>query len=404
MSKRITVIWLCNFANKEINELFGTDVKELSPWISGLIGLFKNDNSINLHILAPNLFTNKTVVFEREGITYNFFQYRSRIISRSIYNRFRLDFRTNFFGIKRRVKSIIKDINPDIVHLIGAENPYYSAAIIPIFDLYPVLVSIQGFVRHASGNSYVHNRRVEIEEIILKKALYIGIQAEFMENVIKSINPFARIFRHNYPNTLPGVMKTNQVIEKYDFVFFARVVKDKGIEDLLQAIRALKRNKDDISLLIIGKILKPYEILLKEMIQELDIEKNVYFTGFLPTQQDVFQAAIKAKICVLPTYHDIIPGTLIESIFMKLPAIAYNVGGVPDLNLRKESVILVGKKNITELQEKMWWLLNNNKRREELAETAYNTIKEQYNNNTIHSEFTMMYENILNLKLPTSIS
>ena len=54
--------------------------------------------------------------------------------------------------------------------------------------------------------------------------------------------------------------------------------------------------------------------------------------GFLKSQQDIYEHAIHSRIYVLPTYHDIIPGTIIESMFMKLPGIAYAVGGIPELN------------------------------------------------------------------------
>lgn len=394
--RSIKVVWLCNFVNNEMNLYFSTNIKELSPWVNGLIKLFENNTNIDLYIVAPNVYTNKTTFFKKEGIKYYFYQYRSRIIPRSLYNRFRLDFRSNFWGIKRRVENIVNQINPDLVHLIGAENPYYSSAIFPLFKEHRVLVSIQGFVRHASNSGYVHEKRVQIEEKILKKASHIGIQAEFMKEVINSINPKAEIIKHDYPNTIPEIIKTSSVENRYDFVFFARVIKDKGIEDLLYVISRLKKRKNDISLLVIGKILKPYEVQLKNLIQKLDIFNNVVFSGFLTTQQDVYKEAISARICVLPTYHDIIPGTLVESILMKLPAIAYNVGGVPDLNLRNECLILVGKKNLKELEEKMWDLLNDNQKQVKLAEIAYSTIKEQFDNEKIPTDYLQIYNGIIN--------
>lgn len=394
-NKRIKVVWLCNFANEEINQYFRTSVGELSPWVSGLIRLFENNQDIDIHIVAPNLFTNRNESFVKAGINYHLYQYRSRIIPRSAYNRFRLDFRTNFIGIKQRVKKIIGRIQPDLIHLIGAEIPYYSASILPLFSKYKALVSIQGFVRHASNTGYVHKKRVKIEEQIIKKASFIGIQAEFMTKVIKSINPFAQIIKHDYPNTEPDIIKPKNGKEEYDFVFFARVIRDKGIEDLLNALSNLKIKKGDVSLLIIGKVQKPYMEYLLKQIAELNIEENVHFTGFLKTQHDVYNEAIKAKICVLPTYHDIIPGTLVESVYMKLPAIAYNVGGVPDMNLINESIVLVEKHNIKVLTEKMWRLLNDEEKRNELVEIAYKTIKEQYGNDKIPVDYLQMYKSIL---------
>ena len=88
-------------------------------------------------------------------------------------------------------------------------------------------------------------------------------------------------------------------------MFFARVCKDKGIEDLLLALSIAKQEIPNISLHIIGSISNSYKNKLNTMIQILNLEQNVIFMGFMPTQEEVFKHAAKAQICVLPTYHDI---------------------------------------------------------------------------------------------------
>ncbi len=61
--KKIKVVWLCHFASTEIKEYFKTpEVKEMAPWIFNLIALFQESNEIDLHVVAPNIFTNKTQI------------------------------------------------------------------------------------------------------------------------------------------------------------------------------------------------------------------------------------------------------------------------------------------------------------------------------------------------------
>ncbi len=363
------VVWLCHFANQEVKDHFKTpQVQETAPWINNLIELFRIRKDLELHIVSPNIFTNREYSFHVNGVTYHFYKLHSRLIPGVIDLLINKLFSANYTRIQARISSIIDEIQPEIVHLHGAENPYYSAGIIPLIRKYPVLLTVQGFAR----NSVVKNREIKkcikVEEEIIKKINDIGIRTAEMRTTILSLNPKAKLHFHNYPITIPQLIKNNE--SKFDIVYFARVCRDKGIEDLLKAVVLLTKEKKDISLRIIGPIGKAYKYLLLNMIESLGIKPNVILVGFMKSQQDTFRYAIDAKICVLPTYHDSIPGTIIESMFMKLPVVAYAVGGIPELNIKEETIMLVEKHNILQLSEKIMQLLNNDDLRIKLVRSC----------------------------------
>jgi glycosyltransferase involved in cell wall biosynthesis len=376
------VVWLCHFANQEMKDHFKTPkLHEMSPWIGLLIGIFQYRLDIELHIVAPNIFTNRDCSFVKKGIHYHFYPLRLKLIPKKVNTLFKMSFGANYHFVQRKIVEIIDQIKPDIIHLHGAENPHYSSGILPLIDKYPILTTIQGFIRNSSVTNRDIRNKTKIEEEIIKKTKHFGIRTDDMSKIVLGINPSASLHFHNYPVAKPKVLKDNiGKDEPIDCLFFARVCKDKGIEDLLSAIAILKNENPEISLSVIGDTSNSYLSYLKKTCVDLKIENNVKFLGFIETQDEIYSHALKAKMCVLPTHHDIIPGTIIESMYMKLPVVAYAVGGIPELNLKETTLSLVEKHNINQLAERICQLLKNVELRKTLSEKAYVIANERFNN------------------------
>ena len=134
----------------------------------------------------------------------------------------------------------------------------------------------------------------------------------------------------------------------------------KGIEDAFKALSKVKGFKPDISMEIIGSTEPSYLISLKQLARDLDIVENIEFKGFIPTQKEMHVEVMKARISILPTYNDTIPGTIVESMLLGLPVISYKTGGVPDINKDGEYIILVEQGDVEGLSKEIIKLLNNN--------------------------------------------
>ncbi|PKO98504.1 MAG: hypothetical protein CVU13_10120 [Bacteroidetes bacterium HGW-Bacteroidetes-8] len=408
-SKKIKVVWLCHFANQQMKDLFNVhNINEFAPWISLSIELFKKESNIELHLVSPNIFNNKDVEFIKDGVHYYFFKYLPIPLfnryTRKLHSLSHFDVITDFFWIKNKVKKIVTLINPAIVHLHGAENAFfYSSGILPIIDKYPHLTTIQGFVRNTLIKDSNSNQRIRIEEKIIKKTTHFGVRrTNEMESIVSKINTNAIFHYHNYPISIPKTIKDNiGLAEPIDCIFFARVCKDKGIEDLLEAISIVKLKLTNVSLTVVGDVDFLYAKKLEDTCESLSITNNVRFVGFLPTQDDIHAYAYNAKICLLPTYHDILPGTILESMFLKLPVIAYAVGGLPELNLEYNTINLVEKFRIDLLAKEIIFLLDNVDARKKLAEDAFNFVNKKFDNRLVTNDIIKSYQKILNLPKST---
>ena len=392
------VVWICHFGNDEIRNIVGGKVDIFAaPWISELIHLFRDKDDIELTIISPNYYSNRLESFKLGKIQVFLIKYRISLLPPRAYN-----FSLNYRIASRSIQKIVHNIEPDIIHLHGSENPHYATSIIQLMDKYPVLVTLQGFVSLSSVPNnlikrFIRWNRVRIEKKINTKASYFTIGNEEGLSAVKKFSTSAKIYRDHYPTTQPNVSSLDFPNKKYDIVFYARICKDKGIEDLLEALKILKEKKPDISAIILGGGSDVYLNHIKAIIKDYNLEENINLAGFQSTQQAVFKLAAQARVYVLPTHFDGLPGSIREAMFMRVPVIAYAVGGIPTLNDELECITLVEKLNIKELVEKIQLVLNDQKYTQRLVENAHKLITNKYDNAKIYNNLLNIYQDILKL-------
>jgi len=390
------VLWICHFSNNITSSHFSNNTHtEMAPWISNIIDIFSSVDDIELHILAPNLWTKGRKNFEHEGIKFYFYR-TCFILPKRLFDKVNFNIRTNFYFVKKEIGKLVDAISPDIIHIHGAENPIYSISYLELENSYPILLTIQGFITQDTGaNNYVVNQRKRLEQKILEKNMFFGVRTYDMMDYIRGYNRNAKFFWHYYPITLPALYTGEPVIKQYDCAFFGRVVPENGIEDLLAAISRIRQLNKNISLIVIGPIPTPYDKLLRRRVIDLGIEPNVEFTGYLPTQQQAFDYVSRARIDVLPTHYDIVPGTILECMSLGVPVIANSVGGIPDLNLTKECVVLTERGDIDGLSKAITDLLADEEKRQELVLNSKEEVLKYNDRRKIYLDIINAYKEIL---------
>ncbi len=391
---KLKVVWICHFSNAKIRkQLKIKKGNDFAPWITLLIEQFENFKDIDLYVISPHHSLFRDITYSNNGINYFFIKTGIPYVNKNWPNFFKYDYWTKYRGYSKKIEKIVRNINPDIINLHGAENPYYSKSILYLMD-YPVLVNIQGIFtliteRRAKTKYEVY--RSKIENLIYSQFKHFGIRAEFMRKYIQSMNPDAHFYEQFYP--IKNTFEFKQPKKVYDIVFFARIVKEKGIEDLLEALSLLKKDIPKIKACIIGPGEKHYVLFLKKKIVELDLVKNIVFKGVLSTQNEVHFEAAKAKICVLPTYNDTMPGTIIESLFLGLPVVSYPVGAIPKLNKDEDVVLLAEKENIPDLAKKVYFLLKDNKYLS-FKQDIKNKVNRNFDNTKLAKQLISFYNKI----------
>ncbi len=399
-SKKLKVVWICHFSNDHIQDILKPRkrINNFAPWITFGIESAKKRNDLELHIVSPHRWINSDKEFVEGNIHYHFFNPGIPIIGRHWPDSFRFDIYTNFYHNRKKIKQFVKKINPDIVNLHGLENAYYSVSFFDVIKLnFPVLITIQGFnhLQIPKGKLNLNFKtRLAIEEKILSEGRYFGIMTNYVGNIIKKYNNQARLYRHElFINDSLHYSIDNNITKGYDIVFFARVTKFKGIEDLIQAFCILKKQIPALNMAVIGVYDKQYLQYLISLIKK-ENRDSVFFLGHLP-QNKIYNILRKSKLVVLPTYNDNMPGTIIESMLNKIAVLSYKTGGITEINKEDKYIELVDVGDIKNLSARISHLLFNERYRNNLKEKAYNYAKSRWNNDKSMNDLTDAYLKIL---------
>ena len=396
---KIKVVWICHFSNTLVRKKLKINSNQIdfAPWITATIEEIEKRQDVELHVISPHASLTRDKAFIINDVNYYFIKTGIPFTNHNWPKYFKYDYITRYKWYSKKINKIVRSINPDIINLQGAENPYYSASILLLKD-FPVLINVQGIFNCVSGGKFItgyDQYRAELENRIYREFTHFGIRAEFMREYISNINPEAKFYKQHYAIKKIKTNNTGEIKKEYDLVYFARLVTEKGIEDLIHAIKIIKEYKNDILLYIIGNGSKGYLDHLRNLIIKLGLDGNIIFKGALSTIAEVYNEAQRAKISVLPTHSDTIPGTIIESMFLGLPVVSYPVGGIPSLNKDEEIIILAEKQNIKDLAMKITELLDNKSLQNEIAAKGKYYASKYFDNTKAIDDLINYYRQII---------
>lgn len=184
-----------------------------------------------------------------------------------------------------------------------------------------------------------------------------------------------------------NIFYPQDIEKKYDIVFSGRLVKNKGIFLLLEAIRKIK----NIKLIIIGS--GPLENRIKQYIKQNKLEKNVKFAGWLPSIQDLAKIYNQSRILVMPSFNEGGPRVTLEAIACEVPVITSKVGIMLDIIEDQENGIFINW-NSNDITKKIKLLLEDNNLRKKIAENGYQTVQ-QFERKKAIKNYAEFYKSLL---------
>lgn len=370
--KKLKIVWICHFSNAEMQSLLPLwkQRNEMAPWIPNILKGFENLENIEMHVISPHATLKRTTELTIRNVNYYFIPYHIPFLKKDWPWYFRFDLYSNFYFFRRKVRKVIKEIRPDLINLIGAENAYYSSSVFDYKKRYPILITIQGFISQLIGKVKLYpdlKKRNYFEEKILKSFDYFCGEQD-SSTYISTYNPDHVFFRLYFPINEVLALKTKDNGKKYDCIFFGRLSKIKGAEDFIRVIAEIKTTKTDITACIVGE---GDPIPLNALAKELNCENNIEFLGFVKTQKELFEYVKASRVFLAPPHKERLSCTIREAMFLKVPVVAYATGGIPYINEFSENIYMVETGNYREMAQKVLLLLKNEQRRDKLAEKAY---------------------------------
>lgn len=178
--------------------------------------------------------------------------------------------------------------------------------------------------------------------------------------------------------------------EKKIILYTGRIIKEKGIEELINAICSLNDNK--LFLLIVGSFnfgsneTSLFEKRMNDKVKQL--KDNIAFTGFVPYDK-MYNYYNVADIAVLPSVWQEPAGlTMLEATAAKVPLITTNSGGIPEyLNKDLVNMIEINQDLQENIKSQIINILNNYEKYKKKAIKASNFVADNYNEKKFYNDF-----------------
>lgn len=221
-----------------------------------------------------------------------------------------------------RYKGILAKLKPNLVMSLTIKPNIYGGLISRLMKI-PFIPNITGIGSTFYKSKMIKRIIVFIYRIALKRAKCV-----FFEN-----NSNLLLFQKNKIvfNNVKLVPGSGVNVEEYSFrnypgdgklffLFSGRIMKEKGIDEFLQAAHNIKKKHQNVYFFIIGSLEENY----KKKIDAYEDNKIVKYYGNV---KDVRPYIEKSHAVILPSYHEGLSNSLIEAAAMGRPVIASDIPG-----------------------------------------------------------------------------
>lgn len=188
-------------------------------------------------------------------------------------------------------------------------------------------------------------------------------------------------------------LKKQYQIKSNDFVFgfVGRLVKDKGINELILAYKEVNKLFPNSKLLLVGNFEDELDPLLPEVKNEIENNNTIIVAGF---QNDIRPFYKLMNLFVFPSYREGFGISLMEAAAMGVPAISSDIIGCNEIIQNEINGYLITPKDKKALLEKMLFCLKHKHEAEEMSLITRKIILSKFEQNELWSKMIASYKKI----------
>ncbi len=285
----------------------------------------------------------------------------------------------------KQLTSIISEENYDCVHVHLFPGQYYGAVLAKKFKNIPFI-----FTEHST-----FNKRRDIKAFYpiekwsysrYKRILCISeMTSKSLTSWMPSIKPKLKVV---YGGIIINEVQRNKE-PMYDAVLVGSLRgKEKGVDIFIKSIKAIENHINKAAIVGDGMLMDE----LKALRDSLNLRDKIDFIG---NTDNVNQYLSNSRIFVLPSRWEGFGLAILEAMAAKLPVVASNVGGIPEIITSGQDGILVPKEDTKALSEAMLYILNNEDKAEIMAEKAYNTVIKRFSIEVYSKNLNNIYRELI---------
>lgn len=182
--------------------------------------------------------------------------------------------------------------------------------------------------------------------------------------------------------------------DKFTFLFIGRVVRDKGIDELVSAFCKLYSCNPNIRLFLVGQYEDDLDPINDETREAIKTNRDILAVG-KKMGVDLLAYYAASDCFVFPSYREGFPNTVLEAGAMGLPSIVTDINGSREIIVQGENGVIIPSHDANALFGAMLNMMKDKAARERMAENARQMIASRYEQGFVRKCLYDFYDKIL---------
>jgi len=343
-----------------------------------------------------HVITNFTAPEHREHFELIGFKCYHIPIKRNTFNPF------NAFKVILHLNKLFIKLSPRIVHCITVKPNIFGGLVSRLYGI-PCILSVTGRGAVFSGRSFSS----QIARPIVKALYRMVSRHKKVRFIFENGDDYDFFFKNKIINADQGIVIKGAGVDTRIFgfrdqsnnqpptvLFAARLLKGKGLEDLVSAVKILRERKIEFILNVAGILDTDCVEAIPEQ-QILRWEKEGIL-NWLGQREDMPSLLAETDIVALPTtYGEGVPRILIEGASVGRPLVATDVVGCREIVIHRVNGMLVQPNNAISLADAIEELIMQPLLRQEMGRKGRQLVENEFAQEAVIEKTIAFYHDLL---------
>jgi len=182
--------------------------------------------------------------------------------------------------------------------------------------------------------------------------------------------------------------------DKVYLLCIGRLVKDKGIVELVNVFNELRKEHQHLILILVGEYEASLDPLPEKTLHEIKTNPAIIH---IPWTDHVEYYMHIANYFVFPSHREGFPNVLLQAGAMGLPIVCSNIAGNIDIVKNNETGLIFDRGNEQQLLNLMQYALTHPQHLQTMAKNLEQEIQENYRQENIWKNMLEAYKSLVNL-------
>lgn len=298
------------------------------------------------------------------------------------------------FAGKRRIRSLLKQLKPDIVH-------FQAGTFLAANCEHPSILTVHGIAEKDAmwddrwGVLRLPRRLLLklTEDYGRRRIPHVVLISEYVREFIPAKNSLRKTWLIDNP-VADSYFDIKRALEPGRILCCSRIRPLKNIAGLIAAFALIAPQYPQAHLRIAGSAEDAYLQQCNREIEAAGLQDKVHVLGNLSIR-DVQLELSKANCLVVPSFQENAPLTIAEAMAGGVPVVASNVGGIPGMVENEKTGLLIDPHQTESIAEAVLKILCDESRARSMGQTGRQTAERRFKASVVCEKTLNAYREVL---------